>query len=140
MDQLTETVAPPTAYSSVSSQPMIQATEFAHGRVGVGVGAARDGNHGGELAVAHAREGATESGDHEGKDDGRSGVVVGGDGGDGEQARADDGADAQSDQVDRAQRTLELVRAAFAFANDTGQRLNGKQIHGWWLSFSKSAG
>ena len=39
---------------------------------------------------------------------------------DGEQARADDGADAERDQIHRAERALQLVRAALAFAQDAG--------------------
>ena len=37
---------------------MIHANELAEGRVGVGVGAAGDRDHGRELGVAEAREGA----------------------------------------------------------------------------------
>ncbi len=51
--------------------------QFAHGRVGVRVGAARDRDHGGELAVAHAREGAAERRDDEGENHRRSGVIRG---------------------------------------------------------------
>ena len=40
---------------------MIQATELAERGVGVGVGAAGDGDHGGELGVAECGEGAAEA-------------------------------------------------------------------------------
>ena len=53
--------------------------KFAHGGVGVGIGAAGDRDHGGEFAVAHAGEGASDGGDDEGEDHGGSGVIVGGD-------------------------------------------------------------
>ncbi len=60
------------------------------------------------------------AGDEEREDDGGSGVLVGGLRGEREKARADDGADTQRDQIHRAERALQLVRAALAFAQDAG--------------------
>ncbi len=94
--------------------------KFAHGGVGVCVGAARDGNHGREFAVAHAGEGASEPGDEERKDYGGSGVLMGGLRGECEKAGADHGADTQRDQIHRAEGALQLVGAALAFAHDPG--------------------
>ncbi len=53
--------------------------QLAHGGVGVGVGAAGDRDHGGELAVAQAGEGAADGRHHEGQRDGRPGVLRRGD-------------------------------------------------------------
>ena len=89
--------------------------QFAHGGVGVGVGAARDGDHGGEFAVAHAGEGAAERGDDEREDHRGSGVIVRGLRREREQARADDGADAERDQIHGPEGALQLVRAALRF-------------------------
>ena len=95
--------------------------QLAHRGVGVGVRAAGDGDHGGEFAVAHAREGAADGGDDEGEDHGGPGVFRRGDAGQREQARADDGADAERDQVDRSQGLLQVMLAAFGLGNDPGQ-------------------
>ena len=64
-DQPEDTVLAPMAYSSVRSQPMIHAKQFAQRSVGVGVGAAGQRNHGCELGVAEACERASQSGQHE---------------------------------------------------------------------------
>ncbi len=48
------------------------------------------------------------------------GIVMRGRRGEREKARADDGADAQRDQVHRAERALQLMLAALAFAQDAG--------------------
>ena len=63
------------AYSRIRSQPMIQAIKLAHRGVGVDVGRAGDGNHGGELGVAKAGEGADDGDQHHGE--GQSGTCAG---------------------------------------------------------------
>ncbi len=84
------------------------ADEFAERGVGVGVGAARDGDHARQLGVAHARKSAAERGDHEADHHSRTGVVGGGDARQREKAGPDDGADAERDQAQRAERPLQV--------------------------------
>ena len=91
---------------------MIQAMHLAKRRVGIRVSAARDRNHVGEFAVAQPGEGAADRGDHHGENHRRSGVVGCGDSGQREQSGADDRADAERHQVERAQRALEPVLVA----------------------------
>ena len=50
-------------------------------------------------------------------------------GGEREKAGADDGADAERNQIDRPERALELLLAALAFAHDAGMRFDGKKAH-----------
>ena len=69
--------------------------QLAHRRVRVGVRAARHRDHRRELGVAEARERAADRRDDEPERDRRAGVVGGGGGRAHEQARADDGADAE---------------------------------------------
>ena len=98
--------------------------ELAHGGIGVGVGAAGDGNHRGEFGVAEAGESATDAGDDEGEHDRRTRAI--GDGGRGadEQARADDPADTERDQVHRPERALQAVFADFlSFGHQLVERL-----------------
>ena len=102
---------------------------FAQGRVGVGVGAAGHGNHAGEFAVAQAGERAADSGHNHGNGDRGTGVLRGGNARQGEQARADDGADSQRDQVARTERSLEMVLTTFRFGNDVADRFGRKQTH-----------
>ena len=99
--------------------------QLAHGGVGVGVRAAGDGDHGGELAVAHAGEGAADGRHHEGEHHRGSGIIGRGDAGEREQARADDRADAQSHQVYRAERAFEGVLAIVGLGFDYFERLGG---------------
>ena len=103
-DQLTDTVPAPTAYSSTSVHPIDPADEFAERRVGIGIGAAGDGDHARKFGVAHTREGAAQSGNHKADDNSGTGVVGRGNPCQGKQARADDSADAEPDEApgDRA--------------------------------------
>ena len=48
--------------------------EFAHGGVGVGVGAAGDGNHGGEFGITDRSESADDGDEDEGQGDRRAGA------------------------------------------------------------------
>ena len=83
--------------------------ELAQRRVAVGVGGAGDRDHGGEFGVAQSGEGAGGTGEDEGDHDPRAGVVGGGLPRQHEDARADDRADAEQDQVDRPEHALEAV-------------------------------
>ena len=73
--------------------------QLAQRRIGVGVGAAGDRNHRGELGVAERREPAGQAGEEVGHHDGRPGLVGRGGAGEHEDAGADDRADAQQRQV-----------------------------------------
>ncbi len=75
---------------------------FAERRVRVRVGAAGDGNHGGELGVAQPGEDAADAGDNERQHNCRSGVLGGGEAGEHEDAGADDAADADRGQRHRS--------------------------------------
>ena len=75
--------------------------ELADGRVAVGVGRARDRKRRGELGIAEAGEGADDAGDGVGDQDRRAGMKRRGVAGADEDARADDAADAEEDQVPR---------------------------------------
>jgi hypothetical protein len=110
--------------------------EFTEGCVGIGVGAAGNGNHGSELGVAEAGESADERDENERErergagagateergvvdevvedgrvEDGARIEFLPGDGGadNGENAGADDSADAERGERDRAQRFLQAV-------------------------------
>ena len=92
--------------------------QLAHGGVGVGVGAAGDRDHGGEFAVAHAGEGAADGRHHEGEHHGGPGVIRRRDAGQRKQARADDRADSQRNQVDRAQRAFQVMLPTFGLGHN----------------------
>ena len=81
--------------------------QLAHRRVGVGVGAAGDGDHRGELGVTETGERAADAGDDEREDDRRARAI--GDRGRRahEQAGADDRADPQRHERERTQRPPE---------------------------------
>ena len=88
---------------------MNQAQESAQGGVGIGVGAARHRDHAGEFGIAKPGEEAAQSRDREGEHHARAGIAGGGMSGENEDAGADDAADAQRDQMNRPQRSLEIV-------------------------------
>ena len=102
--------------------------QLPHRRVGVGVGAAGDRDHRGELGVAEAGERAADAGDDERERDRRAGAVGDRGGGADEQPGADDRADPERDQRPRPQRAFER-----ALARSTGvgekrvDRLGSKQ-------------
>ena len=102
--------------------------DLAQGGIGIGVGAARQRNHGGEFRIAQCREGATQSGKNEGKHQGRAGVVR-------SQARhhknagADDRAHPERSQLEGSERALQTVFAAFlGLIEQRVQRLFRQQI------------
>ncbi len=68
--------------------------QLTHGGVGVGVGAARNRDHGREFAVTHSRESAANRCDDKRQHDGWPGVIRRRDAGQREQPGADDGANA----------------------------------------------
>ena len=82
--------------------------DLAEARVAERVRRPRDRDGRGELRVAHRRERAADRREDERQDDARAGDVVGRPPGEREDAGADDHADAEHDQVERAQRALEL--------------------------------
>ena len=84
--------------------------QFAHARVGIGIGAARMGHEGGHLGVAEGCKGADDPGDGEGQDDAGAGQARP-DAGQGIDAGADDGADPQGDQMGPAQGGGQLMLA-----------------------------
>ena len=86
--------------------------KFAEGSVGVGVGAARQRNHGGELRVAQAGKGAAQPGEHERQHEARSGVVRP-QTRQHEDPRADDGAHPQSGELKHPQSAFEAAFAHF---------------------------
>ena len=91
--------------------------DLAERGVRVGIGAARDGDHRGELRVAQRRKRAREAGGQVRHADGRARLVGGGRAGEHEDARADDGADAQQRQVEGRQRALERLAAVLDVAD-----------------------
>ena len=105
--------------------------QLAERRVGVGVGRAGDRHHRRELGVAERREAAGDRGQHEREDDRRPGAeVIGAAGGRRadrrEDAGADDRADAERGELQRAERALQLLSAALGIGNQPGERLDAK--------------
>ena len=91
--------------------------EFAHRRVGIGVGAAGDGHGRSHLGIAQAGKRAGDAADDEREHDGRAGIASGGLTGQHKDAGADDCADAEGHQVQGAQGALQpmLVVCRFGF-------------------------
>ena len=89
-------------------------------RVGVGVGAARHRDHRREFGVAQPGEQAAQPRDGEGNDHAGAGIGRGRVAGDDEDARADDGADAERDQVDRPQRAFQIVNLGDGIFRNSG--------------------
>ena len=87
--------------------------QFAQRRIAVGVSRSGNGNDGGKLRIAEAGEGAGDSGQHKAQRHGRAGVQRRRLAGQHKDAGADDGANAERDQVERAERALERVFALF---------------------------
>ena len=83
--------------------------QLAEGRIAIGVGGAGDGNDGGEFRIAEPGKGAGDAGKDKAESDGRTGVERGCLASQHEDPRADDGADTESDEVDRAERAPESV-------------------------------
>ena len=84
--------------------------EFAHRRIGIRIGAARQWDHRGKLGVTQGGEGASEPGEDEGQHQPGSGVVRAQSGQD-EDAGPDHGAHSQGGQLDHAQGALQAVLA-----------------------------
>src|SRR5579859_498917 len=79
---------------------------LAHGRIAVGICAAGNRNHRSKLRVTQAREDTAYAGDYEGKHNGRPGELRRGDTCQRENARANNRANAEGDQVYRPERAL----------------------------------
>ncbi len=88
--------------------------KFTERRIAVRIGAPGDRDHAREFGVAQAREKASESGYNEGEDDCRSGVRRGRPSRQHENSGADDRADAQRGEVQRAERAPQRVFGGFA--------------------------
>src|SRR6202034_1652081 len=99
---------------------------FAEGGVRVGVRAPRRRYHRGELSVAQACEGAADARDDEGERQGGTGVIGGGGAGEHEDARADDAADAEQCEVQRAEGAAQLI-GGLLFVQDL-DRLGRKKL------------
>ena len=82
---------------------------FAEAAVGVGVGAAGDGDHRGEFGVTKSGEKAGDAGDDVGQGDGGPTIEGGCRARLHEDARADNRADAEADEADRAERAFVAV-------------------------------
>src|SRR5271157_5906731 len=83
--------------------------EFAQGRVAVGVSRPRDGNQRGKFGIAQSGEDTTQTGQHEGEYDRRTGVLRSRRSGEDENSRADDSPDTESDEIDGTQGPLETM-------------------------------
>ena len=81
--------------------------DLSHRRIGVGVGTAGDRNGRGHFRITQTREGAGGRAEDEGHRDGRPGVGRGGVPGQHKNARPDDGADAQGDEIGGREAALE---------------------------------
>ena len=92
--------------------------QLAERRVGVGVGAAGDRNHRGELGVAEGRKCARQASREVRHRDRRPGLVRGRGAGQHENAGADDGADPEQRQVPGAETALERLAAVFGIADE----------------------
>src|SRR5262249_6443105 len=105
--------------------------ELTERRVAVGVRAAGDRNHRGELGVAEASEQASKSGEHERQNDRRTGVLRRGGSRPNEDARANDRPDAKQGEIERAEGTSERDLPAFGrrLSLQLGDTLLGPQTH-----------
>ena len=83
--------------------------QLAQRGIAIGVSGAGDGNDGGELRIAEPGKGAGDAGKDKAERNCGTGVERGRLAGQHEDPRADDGADAERDQVDRAERAPEGV-------------------------------
>ena len=99
--------------------------DLAQRRVSIGVGAARDRHHRGELGVAQADEGAGDAADDEREHDSGAGIVRRRRAGEHEDAGADDAADTERRNAQRAERLAKRVLTRFG--DDGGYRLSRHQ-------------
>ena len=106
--------------------------DFAQRGIPVSVGRSRDGNQGCKLRVAEASKRTGDSGEGEGEHDGGPGILSGHRSGEHEDAGADDGADAEGDEVSHPESAFESVLALFvALLLDHGEGLLDEKIkHG----------
>ncbi len=92
---------------------MIQAKISPKGGISIGVRAARQRDHGGELGIAQTSEGAAKARKDEGEHQARSRVVRA-QAGHHENPGANDGSHSERGELKHAESTLEAVFAAFA--------------------------
>jgi hypothetical protein len=107
------TVAAPNAYSRPEIPADDPGHQFAQRRVAIGISGARNRNDRSKLRVAEPGKCARNAGEHKAQGHGRP-AQCGCLSGEREDTRANHGADAESNQVQRAQRALERVFALFA--------------------------
>ena len=101
---------------------------FTQRRVRIGVGAAGDRNHRGELRVTERGKRARNAGGHVRKDDGGTSLVGRRRARQHEDARADDRADAEQRQVPRGQAAAECLPAVLHVADQLLDRLCFQQV------------
>src|SRR5262249_53318177 len=102
--------------------------KLAHRGERIGIGAASDGNHGGEFAVAKAGESAADRGENERNGKSWASLSCSGDAGESEDASADDGSNAQSNELIGAKGTLQGALAGFfGFAEQKIEWLGSEQ-------------
>ncbi len=83
--------------------------QLAESGVTIGISGAGDGDDGGEFRIAESGKGAGDAGEDKTESHGRAGVERGRLAGQHEDPSTDDGADTESDEVDRAERAPESV-------------------------------
>ena len=103
--------------------------QLAQGRVGEGVRRAADRDRRGELRVAEGRQTTTDRGDHEREHHRRSGVLRSRLAGQGEDAGADDDADAEDREVQGGQVLLELETFRLGVAHGVLDGLGPQHVH-----------
>ena len=104
--------------------------DLAEAGVGERVGRPADRHRRRELGVAQRGEPAAERGEHERQHDRGPGDLLGRTPGEGEDAGADDDADAEDGQVEGGQPSLELVLRLFALVDRLLDRLGPHHAHG----------
>ena len=107
--------------------------QLAEGGVGERVRRPGHRHRGGELRVAERRQPAADGREHEGQGDTRSRVGLGDAAGQGEDARADDHADAEDGQVQGGQPPLELELRVLGVLEGLLDALGAEYVHFWTL-------
>ncbi len=104
--------------------------ELAHGGVGVGVRAPGHRHGAGHLGVAETRQSAGDGGHDERERHRRARVQRRRDAGQHEDSGADDGADAEHGEIERAERALQRTLAGgFGLGPECSNGLGGPQVH-----------
>ena len=112
--------------------------ELAQARVGERVRRARHRHGAGELRVAERGQRAGDAGEHERQRHGRPGLLPGGLAGQHEDAGADDHADPEHRQLDRAQLLAELMLGLLGVGDRLLDGLRAREVH-WSVSIPVTA-